>query len=149
MIPPLKNTRRELWLYGPAAFNVCGIAYQRSVMYQSADSTSVWRTMPTQLKTFRAYYPSLTLQPLLPSPTKNDSPWSNTMTRLNVMFPFSFLFLFLFFRLGQTSPAGLDYPHADGALLLLPPPAADRRKRLVIKIINSTQCGLFKNICHI
>lgn len=54
--------RWELWPCAPAAFNVCGIAYQRSIRYQSADRTPVWRTLPTQLKTFRAYYPSLTLQ---------------------------------------------------------------------------------------
>lgn len=55
---------------GAAAFTVWGLTYQRNIMYQTADRTSEWRALPTQLKTFRAYYPSLTLQPLLPSPTK-------------------------------------------------------------------------------
>ncbi len=142
----LKNSPRELWQYGAAAFNMCGIAYQRSIMYQTADRTSVWRTMPMQLKTFRAYYPSLTLQPLLPGPTKMIHPgltqWHTTFFNNHVLLFFSFLLLhflffsFLFFCPGQTSPAGRDFLHADGALLLLPPPAAERRKKrwLIIAI---------------
>lgn len=117
--------------HGAAAFNICGIAYQRSIMYQTADRTSVWRTMPMQLNTFRAYYPSLTLQPLLPRPTKkwfiqvshNDAPHFN----------------FFSFCPGQISPADRDSPHADGALLLLPPPAAEGRNKTSVNKINKSK----------
>lgn len=65
---------------GAAAFSMCAIAYQRSVMYRGTDRTSVRRTTPAQLKTCKAYYPSFTLQPLLPSPAQNDSSRSYTVT---------------------------------------------------------------------
>lgn len=97
----LKNSRCELWQHGAAAFNMCGIAYQRSIMYQSADRTSVWRTMPTQLKTFRAYYPSLTFSRSSPAQLKNDSSWANTMTR-HIFNNYVPLFLFFSFVRDKT-----------------------------------------------
>lgn len=104
--------------------------------------------------TFKAYYLSLTLQPLLPSPTNNGSPRSHTMTHQILILVFFFVFIslvfssppFLFIWSGLISPAGRDSPRADGALLLLPPPAAKRRNKTLVNYsrANVTQSNMFK-----
>lgn len=141
----LKNSPCEWWQYGAAAFNVCGIAYQRSIMYQTADRTSEWRTMPMQLKTFRAYYPSLTLQPLLPSPTKSDSSRCNTMTHHIFNNHVPLFFSFLLSGTNLTCRSGFSSCWWCASSAASTSRWEEGKKRWLLRV--ERLCNTFKNIC--
>lgn len=70
--------------------------------------------------TFKAYYLSLTLQPLLPSPTTNYSPRSHTMTHQNLILVFSFVFISLVFSFSPLFFSfGRDKSHLQVGILLV------------------------------